>query len=77
MNKTLSNKQSNTIPEDDKWNGQKLLGSIEYFLHHLNPDIRKITRRLKHFHLKILKKKQSAIFNQTCLDNNLLPKYTK
>ena len=37
---------------------------------------RKITR-LKCLHLKILKRKQSMIFNWTCLDNNLLSKYTK
>ena len=31
-------------------------------------------RRLERLHLKILKKKQSAVFNQTCLDNDLPPK---
>ena len=49
---------------------------IGFFLQHLDPDIRKITRRLVHLHLKILKKKQSVVFNRTCLDNDLLPKYT-
>ena len=38
-----------------------------YFLHYLNPDIRKITKRLEHIHLKILKKKYYLVFNQTCL----------
>ena len=41
-----------------------------------DPDIRKITRRLEHLHLKIWKRKQSVVFNSTCLDNDLLPKYT-
>ena len=45
--------------------------SIGYFLHQLDQDI----RRLEHLQLKILKKKESMVFNQTCLDNDLLPKY--
>ena len=49
--------------------------SIGYYLHYLVPDIRKITRRLERLDLKILKKKQSAVFDQTCLDTDLLPKY--
>ena len=48
---------------------------FEDFLHHLDPDIRKIAKKLS-LHLKILKKKQSVVFDQTCLDNDLLPKYT-
>ena len=46
--------------------------SIIYILHQLEPDI----RRLECLYLKILQKKQFAIFNETCLDNDLLPKYT-
>ena len=45
--------------------------SMEYFLHHHNQDVRKITKRLERLHLEILKRKQSAFFNRTCLDNNL------
>ena len=41
--------------------------SMESFLHHLDPDIRKITKRLERHHLKILKRRQSAIIKQTCL----------
>ena len=37
------------------------------FLYHLNPDLRKIIRRLERLHLKILKRKYSAVFNRTCL----------
>ena len=50
--------------------------SMGCFLHHLDPGIKYIARRLERLHLKILKKKQSTIFNQTCLDNDLLSKYT-
>ena len=55
-----------------KWS--KALG---FFLCQLNPEVRRLVRRLECLHLKILKKKQSAVFKQTCLDNELLPKYTK
>ena len=55
---------------------ERAWASMGHFLHHLDPNIRKITRRLDSLHLKILKKKQSAVFNRTCLDNDLLPKYT-
>ena len=41
--------------------------SIGYFLQYLDPDIGRIARRLERRHLKILKKKQSTVFNQTCL----------
>ena len=44
--------------------------------HYFDRDIRKITRRLECLHLKILKKKQSMAFNLTCLDDDLLSKYT-
>ena len=43
--------------------------SIGYFLHHFDAYIRKITRRLKRLHMKILKRKQSVVFNRICLDN--------
>ena len=43
------------------------LASMWHFLHNLDPDIRKITRRLEHLHLEILKRKHSMVFNQTCL----------
>ena len=42
----------------------------------LDSEVRRRMRRFEHLHLKILKKKQSAVFNQTCLDNDLLPQYT-
>ena len=45
------------------------------FLYHLNPDKRKIRRTLEKLQLKI-KKQCSIVFNKTCLNNNLLPKYT-
>ena len=50
--------------------------NIGFFLYQHDPDIRRLVRRLECLYLKILKKKQSTVFNQTCLDNDLLPKYT-
>ena len=44
------------------------------FLYHVDPNLRKITRKLEKN--KIINNKQcSIIFNKTCLNNNLLPKY--
>ena len=37
-----------------------------FFLHHLGPEIRRIVRRLEHLHLKIIKKRQSVVFNRIC-----------
>ena len=45
------------------------------FLHHLDPEIRKMARRNERLHLKLLTMTQSEVFNQTCLDKDLLPKY--
>ena len=74
MNKIHSNKQPNTTPGDDQQNDRKRWAWMGYILHNLDSDIRKITR-LERLHLKILKRKQSAVFNWICLDNDLLPKY--
>ena len=49
--------------------------NLGFFTHDLNPEIRRIVRRLEYLHLKIIKKKQSMEFDRTCLDNNLLSKY--
>ena len=38
--------------------------TMGYILHHRDPDIRKIARRLEHLHLRILKKKRSVVFNK-------------
>ena len=40
-------------------------------LHPFDPGI----RRLECLHFKILKRKHSAVYNQTCLNNDLLSKY--
>ena len=50
--------------------------NIGFFFYQLDPEVRRLVRRLECFHLNIFKKKQSAVFNQTCLDNDLLPQYT-
>ena len=50
--------------------------NIGFFLYQLDPEVRRRVRRLEPLHLKILKKKQSTVFNQTCLDYDLLPTYT-
>ncbi len=47
--------------------------NIGFFLYQLDPEVRRLVRRLERLHLKILKKKQSTVFNETCLDNDLLP----
>ena len=44
------------------------------FLYNLDSDTRKITRSLKK--IKLINKDCSIVFNKTCLNNNLLPKYT-
>ena len=37
-------------------------------IYQLDPDVRRLVRRLKCLHLNILKMNKSAVFNQTCLD---------
>ena len=49
--------------------------NIGFFLYQFDPEVRRLMGRIGCLHLKILKKKQSSVFNQTCLDNDLLPKY--
>ena len=71
MNKTHYNKQPNTTSEDGQLTSEMVKStwaSMGHFLHHLDPDIRKITRRLEHLYLKILRRKQSRVFNQTFFD---------
>ena len=46
------------------------------FLFHLDPHTRKITRSLEKMKLKTINKQCSIVFNKTCLNNNMLPKYT-
>ena len=48
--------QSNTNCKYIQRNGGKRMGSMRYLLHHLDPDIGKIMKRLERLHLKILKK---------------------
>ena len=40
--------------------------SMVYIRHYLDPDIRKITRKLANLHLKFLKRKQSVVTNRIC-----------
>ena len=40
--------------------------NLGLFLYHLDPDIRRLVRRIGRLHLKILEKKKSAVFSQTC-----------
>ena len=42
------------------------------FLYHLDPETRKVTRRLEKLQLKIINKQYSIVFNKTCLNNNLI-----
>ena len=39
------------------------------FLYPLDPDVRKITKRLERLHLKIINKKYSEVFNKASLNN--------
>ena len=55
---------------------ESALANMANFLHHLDRALRIIGRRLDHLHLNILKGKQSVVFNRTCLDEDLPPKYT-
>ena len=50
--------------------------NIGHFLYQLDPEIWRLVKELEHLHLKILQKKQSEVFNETSLDNDLVPKYT-
>ena len=45
------------------------------FFHHLDPNTRNIIRSLEKIKLKIINKQYSLVFNKTCLNNNLQPKY--
>ena len=47
-----------------------------FFLAQLDPEVRKLVRTFDRLHVKILETKQFAVSNQSCLDNDLLPKYT-
>ena len=47
-----------------------------FFLYQFDPEVRRQVRRLERLRLKILKKKQFAVFNPIYLDNDLLPKNT-
>ena len=49
--------------------------NMAQFLYHLDPDTRKITRSLEKNWIKY-SKPCSIVFNKTCLNNKLLPKYT-
>ena len=63
LNKIHSSKRSYTTP--------KLIGemvectgaNIGYFIYQLDPDVRRLVKRLERLHSKILKRKQSALFN--------------
>ena len=60
--RTHWNKRSNTTPEDDQQN-ESAWANIGFFLYQLDPNVRRLVRRLERLHLKILKKKESTVFN--------------
>ena len=41
--------------------------NIGFFLYQLDPKVKRLVRRLEYLPFKIFKKKQSLVFNQTCL----------
>ena len=53
-----------------------LLMNIGTLLFTLNPDLRKEFRRYETQVKKLVNAKDSILFNQICMDNELLPKYT-
>ena len=56
---------------------ERVWANIGYILYQIGLDsMRGLVRRLERLHLKFFKKKQSVVFNQTCLNNDLLPNYT-
>ena len=46
---------------------ERVWARMGYFLHHLDPDIRKMIRKLERLHLKILKRKLSLHLRQNML----------
>ena len=50
--------------EDNQQNDRKCLTNIGFILYQINPEVRKLVRRLERLHLNILKKKQFTVFNQ-------------
>ena len=46
-------------------------------LYPLPADIKTLVRRLERSSFKLCKQKCKKLFNNTCLNENLLPKYTK
>ena len=62
-----------TTGETVKIARENSMGNIIY---QLDPDSKKITRRLEKIQIQKMKKEYSVLFNSTCLKNNLLPKYT-
>ena len=50
--------------------------SFGNILFHHNEDNKKIVRNIESLSKKIINAKQSVLFNQTCISNNLLPSYT-
>ena len=62
---TVTNNQAQCLRMTSKM-VKSAWASMEHFLQHFNPDIRKIIIRLEGLHLKILKRKYSKAFNRTC-----------
>ena len=46
-------------------------------IHQTNFNLRKIYRNLEKIKIKLIKRKWSKIFNQTCLTERILPNYTR
>ena len=50
--------------------------NVRHFLHHLDYDVRKETRKHERLHMKIIRKKHSCMKKHSRMKNDLLPKYT-
>ena len=71
--KTQQSTQNYTTPDNDQKHGQKHLGRIPLPSRSRHEKNNKKSWKNK---IKTMNKQCSIVFNKTCLNNNLLPKYT-
>ena len=53
-----------------------IIMNIGNALHELSPEGRKVVRKIENTSRKIINAKASVVFNELCINNNLLPKFT-
>ena len=65
------------MAEEEKSAESTRTSSIGQFLRTLSPDIRSLVRTQEKNYIKRSRRSLSVIFNNICLNEKLLPKYTK